>query len=238
MAVPPKDSDDGSETVVVTGASRGLGRHLCGRLVGAGYKVIGIARTVDPLPGVRMLACDVGNADAVRDAFAEIKKSDTFYSLINAAGIASMNLVLLMPPETIEMIVRINLLGTIYCSQQAGRLLARRRRGRIINFSTIAVSLALKGEAAYAASKAGVETFSRTFAREMGDHEVTVNCIAPGPIDTALIAKVSPEKIDRIIARQAINRKATPEDVWDIVSMLLSPQAAMVTGDVLHIGGA
>jgi 3-oxoacyl-[acyl-carrier protein] reductase len=225
-------------TIVVTGASRGLGRYLSERLVEAGHEVVGLARTIEHVPGVRMIACDVGDADAVTAAFAEIKRSKTFYALINAAGIASMNLVLMTPPETIERIVRTNLLGTIYCSQQAGRLLARRRRGRIINFSTIAVSLALKGEAVYAASKAGVETFSRTFAREMGDHDVTVNCIAPGPIDTALIAKVPADKIAAIIDRQAITRRGVPEDVWNIVSLLLDPRSSMVTGDVLHIGGA
>ena len=238
MAAQAEASSEPSRTMVVTGASRGLGRYLCGRLVEAGYAVIGLARNSDPLPGVRMISCDVGDPDAVAAAFSEVKRSKNLYGLINAAGIASMNLVLMTPPETIERIVRVNLLGTIYCSQQAGRLLARRRNGRIINFSTIAVPLALKGEAVYAASKAGVETFSRAFAREMGDHEVTVNCIAPGSIDTALIAKVASEKIDRVVARQAIARKAGPEDVWNIVSMLLSPQASMVTGDVLHIGGA
>lgn len=236
--MPAEDAGDGLGTVVVTGASRGLGRHLCERLVETGYEVVGLARHAEPLAGVEMLSCDVGDAAAVGAAFAEIRKRKNLYGMINAAGIASMNLVLMTPPETVEKIVRVNLLGTIYCSQQAGKLLARRGRGRIINFSTIAVSLALKGEAVYAASKAGVETFSRTFAREMGDHDVTVNCIAPGPIDTALIAKVPSDKIDRIVARQAITRKGTPEDVWNMVSMLLSPQASMVTGDVLHIGGA
>jgi 3-oxoacyl-[acyl-carrier protein] reductase len=238
MADPADGSDDRPGTVVVTGASRGLGRHLCQRLVEAGHGVIGLARTVEPIPGVRMIACDVGDPDAVAGAFAEIKRSKDLYALINAAGIASMNLVLMTPPETIERIVRVNLLGTIYCSQQAGRLLARRRKGRIINFSTIAVSLALKGEAVYAASKAGVESFSRTFAREMGDHDVTVNCVAPGPIDTALIAKVPSHKIEQVVARQAITRQAQPDDVWNIVSLLLAPGASMVTGDVLHIGGA
>lgn len=226
------------QTVVVTGASRGLGRHICQRAIDAGYDVIGLARTPEPLDGARMIACDVSEADQVAAAFKEVRAASGVWAVINAAGVASMNLVLTTPPETAERILRVNLLGTILCSQQAGRILARKRAGRIINFSTIAVSLALKGEAIYAASKAGVETFSRTFAREMGDHGVTVNCIAPGPIDTALIAKVPSASIERIVGQQAITRKGTPEDIWDVVSLLLSPAAGMVTGDVFHVGGA
>jgi 3-oxoacyl-[acyl-carrier protein] reductase len=187
-----------------------------------------------------MVPCDVADFAGVEAAFrfvrAEAKNS--FFGLVNAAGIASMNLVMMTPPETMVRLIGVNLLGCMYCSQQGGKLLARRGSGRIINFSTIAVPLALKGEAVYAASKAGVETFSRAFAREMGDHGVTVNCIAPGPIDTALIAKVPAANIERIVSQQIITRKAEPDDVWDTVSLLLSAAAGMVTGEVLHVGGA
>jgi 3-oxoacyl-[acyl-carrier protein] reductase len=232
-------SDTARRTIVVTGASRGLGRHICTRAVEEGWNVIGLARTVEPLDGVRMIACDVGDAEDVAKAFREIRKDRNFYALINGAGIASMNLMFTTPPATIDRIIRVNLLGTMYCSQQAGRLLARRGEGRIINFSTLANSIALKGEAVYAASKAGVEGFSRTFAREMADFGITVNCISPGPIDTALIAKVPEENIRRIVSHQIIQRKAEPEDVWNVTSLLLSPAANWVTGDVdvIHLGG-
>lgn len=230
--MPPRN------TIVVTGASRGLGRHICGRAVAAGWDVIGLARTAEPVDGVRMIACDVADAASVADAFKDVRRAENFFALINAAGIASMNLVLTTPPDTMARILNVNLLGTMLCAQQAGRLLARRKQGRIINFSTIAVTLALKGEAIYAASKAGVESFSRAYAREMGDHGVTVNCIAPGPIATDLIAKVPAASIAKIVAQQAIQKQAQPDDVWDIVSLLLNPAAAMITGDVFHIGGA
>jgi 3-oxoacyl-[acyl-carrier protein] reductase len=225
-------------TVVVTGASRGLGRHICQRAMDAGYGVIGVARNVEPMSGARMLSCDVSDAEQVANLFRELRKETDLWGLINAAGVASMNLVLTTPPETIERIIRVNLVGTIFCNQHAGRLLVRRRAGRIINFSTIAVSLALKGEATYAGSKAGVEAFSRSFAREMGDHNITVNCISPGPIDTALISKVPSEKIERIVERQILARKGTAEDVWNVASLLLSSSANMITGEVIHIGGA
>lgn len=226
------------KTIVVTGASRGLGRHVATRALEAGYDVIGLARTCEPLPGAMMIECDVGDAASVADAARKLRGVDTLYGVVNAAGIAAMNLVVMTPTETMERVVRINLLGTMFCCQQFGRLLARRGEGRIVNFSTIAVPLAIKGEAVYAASKAGVETFSRTFAREMADHAVTVNCVAPGPIDTGLIAKIPKASIDDIVGRQIIPRKAVPEDVWNIVSLLLEPAASAITGEVLHVGGA
>jgi 3-oxoacyl-[acyl-carrier protein] reductase len=88
------------------------------------------------------------------------------------------------------------------------------------------------------ASKAGVEGFSRAFAREMADHGVTVNCIAPGPIQTDLIAKVPPQKIQEVVSRQVIQQQAVPDDVLNIVSLLLSPGSSMLTGEVFHVGGA
>lgn len=225
------------KTLFVTGASRGIGRHLAQRATEEGFRAIGLARQPgDDLP-FEMRALDVTDADEVTKLFAEFRRDDTVYGLINGAGVAAMNLVVTTPVATLRRIVETNLLGTVYCCQAMGRLLARRRRGRIVNISTIAVPLAIEGEAVYAASKAGVETFSRVFAREMADYGVTVNCLAPGPVDTRLIAGVPHDKIQAIVARQIIPRQATPEDLWATVSVLLRPESAMITGETIHIGG-
>lgn len=226
-----------TRTLFVTGASRGLGRHIAERALAADYRVVGLSRSTDYDAAFETVACDVSDAAAVQEVFRQYRRDDSVFALINAAGIASMNLVLTTPPETARRIFETNALGTIYACQAMGRLLARRRQGRIINFSTIAVSLALKGEAVYAASKAAVESFSRCYAREMADHGVTVNCVAPGPIDTALIAGVPKDKIQDIVDQQIIQRQAEPDHVWDLVSLLLQDEAAMITGEVLHVGG-
>ncbi len=185
-----------------------------------------------------MRQADVSDSKSVAAALKDVRRDASVSALINAAGIAAMNLVLTTPAPTIARIINTNLVGTIICCQAVSPAMIRRGSGRIINFSTLGVPLAIKGEAIYIASKAGVEGFSRAFAREVSPHGITVNTIAPGPIDTALIAKVPREKIDDVVGRQIIERQATPEDVWNIVSLLLSPASSMITGETIHVGGA
>ncbi len=227
-----------ADTVVVTGASRGLGRFCAERLHEAGYRVIGMGRSEAVGAPFEMRQVDVSDSAAVAKVFKDLRRDPTAYALLNSAGIASMNLVVTTPSETVRRIVETNLLGTIYCCQQFAPALIKRGAGRIINFSTLGVPLAIKGEAVYVASKAGVEGFSRVFARELAPHGITVNAIAPGPIDTALIAKVPKENVASVVRQQIIPRQGTPEDVYNIVSMLLSPESSMISGETLHVGGA
>jgi 3-oxoacyl-[acyl-carrier protein] reductase len=158
--------------------------------------------------------------------------------VINAAGIASMNLAVTTPPSMTQKLIQTNLVGTIHCCQLFAPLMIRRKAGSIINFSTIAVALGLKGESIYAASKAGVEGFSRAFAREMADFDIRVNCVAPGPIKTDLLKGVSDEQIEAIVSQQIMPKIFQPGDVCDLCEFLLSPQSKSVSGQVLHVGGA
>lgn len=224
--------------IIVTGASRGLGRAVCDRLINTGLQVFGLARNIDGLPFPAM-ACDVGNHNDVKAVARELRKQKADVTgLINVAGVAAMNLAVTTPQSTVEKVIRINLIGTIYCCQLLAPLMLRNANGSIINFSTIAVSLGLKGESIYVASKSGVEGFSRSFAREMADFGVKVNCIAPGPIDTALLRGISSEQINKIVAQQIIQKQYTPDAVCDIVELLLDPRSTAITGEVLNVGGA
>jgi 3-oxoacyl-[acyl-carrier protein] reductase len=224
--------------IVVTGASKGLGRAICERLISSQVQVFGISRDLSAIP-FPCAECDVSNADAVKAVAQRLKKEGTPISgLVNVAGIASMNLALTTPPAVAERLIRTNLLGTIYCCQAIAPLLIRNKGGSIVNFSTIAVALGLRGESVYAASKAGVEGFSRAFAREMADFNVNVNCIAPGPIDTDLLKGITAGQIQSIVARQIIPRQFTPGAVCDCVELLLDPRSRSLSGQVFHIGGA
>jgi len=224
--------------ILVTGASRGLGRAICERLAGRGTEVLGVSRSTERLP-FRSVSCDVSSYKSVKDLIRGLKREGTAISgLINAAGIASMNLAVTTPSAVSQRLIQVNLLGTIYCCQLAAPMMARQRKGVIINFSTIAVSLGLKGESVYVASKAGVEGFSRTFAREMADFNVNVNCISPGPIHTGLLKGITPTQIADVINRQIIPKQFTPDDVSDLVELLLDPRASALSGQVLQVGGA
>ncbi len=223
--------------IVVTGASRGLGRAICQRLRAGGIEVFGLARDASGIPAPSM-NCDVSSYEQVK-AVAQALKRDgrKIDGLINAAGIASMNLALTTPARVSRDLVHTNLLGTIYCCQLFAPLMIRLKQGSIINFSTIAVALGLKGESVYAASKAGVEGFTRAFAREMADFNVNVNCISPGPIDTDLLKGISDEQVSRIVSRQVIPRQFTPDAVSDLVELLLDKRSRSLSGQVLHVGG-
>jgi 3-oxoacyl-[acyl-carrier protein] reductase len=223
--------------IVVTGASRGLGKAICNRLLKNNIEVFGISRDVSSID-FPSRPCDVSSYEDLKELVKELKRLKLNISgLINAAGIASMNLAITTPPDKSRKIIETNLLGTIFCCQLIAPLMIRNRRGSIINFSTIAVALGLKGESIYAASKAGVEGFTRPFAREMADFNINVNCIAPGPINTDLLKGISETQINSIVSQQIIPKQFQPDSICDLVEILLDDRSNTLSGQVLHIGG-
>ncbi|MDR1945836.1 MAG: SDR family oxidoreductase [Desulfovibrio sp.] len=225
------------ECVVISGATGGIGSHLALRALESGYGVIGLSRRPpEKDPGYPIHAVDVTDGAAVA-AFYRSLRGRRVWALINAAGAASMNLLLTTPSATMSRLVGVNLLGAMHCCAEGAKLLVRRKGGRIINFSSIVTALGTPGESVYAACKAGVEVFSRCLAAELSFFNITVNTVAPPPIDTPMLAGLTREQIDKIVQRQIIKRQAVPEDVWNTVSFLLDEKSAMLTGEVLHIGG-
>jgi 3-oxoacyl-[acyl-carrier protein] reductase len=114
----------------------------------------------------------------------------------------------------------------------------RAKVGRIVNFSTVAVPLRLEGESVYGASKAAIEHLTRVAARELGSSGITVNAVGPAPVDTDLVRSVPAEKIDALIARQAVRRLGTFADVIHVVDFFIDPRSSFVTGQLLYLGGA
>ncbi len=223
--------------IIVTGASRGLGLSICKHLLNINKNVLGLARNTKKLDFPN-IPCDVSNFDEVKNVASEIKSQNLkIEGLINAAGVASMNLALTTPKIITEKIININLLGTIYCCQLLTKNLLKIKSGTIINFSTIAVSLGIKGESIYVASKAGVEGFTKSFAREMADFGITVNCIAPGPIKTDLLKGINNTQIQKIISQQIINKNFSKQDICDVVEILLDNKSKSLSGQIFHIGG-
>lgn len=224
--------------IIVTGASRGLGLSIATSLSEEGHDVLGISRNAPNAPfSFEYVQGDVTSYDSLKAISRKLKDADTEVSgLVCAAGVASMNLALMTPPNVVRDVIDINLTGTIFTNQIFSKHMLR-NGGAIINFSTIAVPLALAGESIYVSSKAGIEAFSRTFARELSANNVRVNCIAPGPIKTDLLRGVSDKQIEEIVNRQIIKRMFEPKDIVNLTSILLSKEFSSVTGEVIHVGG-
>ncbi|MDB3894462.1 SDR family oxidoreductase [Candidatus Pelagibacter sp.] len=223
--------------ILVTGASRGLGKSICERLVKKGEKVIGLARSLSTLE-IEGIECDVSDYNSVKKASKKIRDMNSeIKAFINVAGIASMNMAVTTDEKTVKKVIQTNLIGTIYCCQLFAPIMIRKKNGIFINFSTIAVPLALKGESIYAASKGGVESFTRAFAREMADFNIRVNCIAPGPIKTDLLKGVTKNQIEKITSQQIIPKQFKKTDICDLVELLIDDKSSSLSGQMFNVGG-
>ena len=225
---------------LITGARKGIGRVLAEHYVRAGHLVVGCSRREPEwqLAGYRHFLADVGEEVEVERLFVDLRKDyGRLDHLINNAGIGAMNHSLLTPGATVERVFRTNVLGTFLFCREAARLMQRRSYGRIVNFASVATPLKLEGEAVYAASKAAVMSLTEVLARELAPWGITVNAVGPTPIDTDLIRAVPEEKIQALIARQAIRRRGTFADVLNAVDFFIREESGFVTGQTLFLGG-
>lgn len=223
--------------IIITGANRGLGKAIADRLKKKNEKVIGLVRSSEKL-NFKTIKCDVGDYTSVKLASREIKKMKIpIKAFINVAGVASMNMAVTSDESTVQKLIQTNLMGTIYCCQLFAPIMIRYKKGSFINFSSIAVALALKGESIYAASKAGVESFSKAFAREVADFNIRVNCIAPGPIQTDLLKGITETQINNIISQQVIPKQFKKSDICDLIELLINEKSSSISGQVISVGG-
>jgi 3-oxoacyl-[acyl-carrier protein] reductase len=148
-----------------------------------------------------------------------------------------MNHAVTTPMETVRELFETNFVGAFLFCREAAKLMQRRKHGRIVNLTSVAVPLRLAGEAAYAASKSAVETLTRVLAAELGPFSITVNAVGPGPIATDLIRNVPEAKIRDVVERQAIKRMTSLHDVTNVVDFFIRPDSEMVTGQVIYLGG-
>jgi 3-oxoacyl-[acyl-carrier protein] reductase len=226
--------------VLITGTRKGIGRFLVEHYTARGWTVIGCSRTASDLslPNYRHFCLDVSDEPAVKAMFAEIRKTHgRLDALINNAGIASMNHALLTPVLTVRQILDTNVVGTFLFCREAAKLMQKQQGGRIVNFATVATPLKLEGEAIYAASKAAVLTLTQVLAREFAPFGITVNAVGPTPVKTDLIRSVPKEKMDALIARQAVRRFGEFRDVANVIDFFIQPESDFVTGQVIYLGG-
>lgn len=225
---------------LITGSRKGIGRFLSEHYVSKGHRVVGCSRgPVDwELPNYTHFEADVADERAVKTVTSSIRERfGQLDNLINNAGIASMNHGTLTPTSTVRNVLATNVVGTFQFCREAAKLMMRRGRGRIVNFTTVATPLKLEGEAIYAASKAAIGSLTEVLARELASFGITVNSIGPTPIETDLIRAVPEEKMKRLIARQAIQRMGTFADVSNVTDFFLDERSGFVTGQNLFLGG-
>ena len=237
------------QRALVTGASRGIGKAIALALGAAGATVVGTATTaagaqsitdylrVAGAQGGGMLL-DVKNDANVESVVAEFEKTYGPVSiLVNNAGITQDNLAMRMKEAEWDAVIDTNLKSVFRLSKAVLRGMMKARAGRIINITSVVGASGNPGQANYAAAKAGVVGMTRSLARELGSRNITVNCVAPGFIDTDMTRALSEEQRSALLAQIPLGRLGDAADVAAAVAYLASPGASYVTGCVLHVNG-
>ena len=237
------------KVALVTGASRGIGRAVALELAGMGATVIGSATSESGAEAISAgfaeagasgcgMVLNVTDASACEALVSEVEKRFAPVSiLVNNAGITRDNLAMRMKDEEWEDVIQTNLKAVFRMSRLVMRGMMKARDGRIINITSVVASSGNPGQANYAAAKAGVAGMTRALARELGSRNITVNCVAPGFIETDMTKALPESAREALLGQIAAGRLGKPEEVAAAVGFLASPSAAYVTGTTLHVNG-
>ncbi len=236
------------QVALVTGASRGIGAAIALELARKGVKVIGTATTdagatkiseaLAAFEGCTGRVLDVTQgaaAEALVDAV--VKQYGGLQVLVNNAGITRDNLAMRMKDDEWDAVVEANLKGVFRMSRSVMRTMMKQRYGRIVNITSVVGASGNPGQANYAAAKAGVAGMTRALARELGSRNITVNCVAPGFIETDMTASLQEDQQKALLGQIPLGHLGKPSDVAHAVAYLASPQASYVTGQELHVNG-
>ena len=225
---------------LVTGASRGIGHAIAAELASRGAKVIGTSTResgAKSIPGIGKVlnVRDAAQMDALVESIQ--KEVGDIAILVNNAGITRDNLALRMKDADWDEVIETNLRAIFRLSRAVMRGMMKARWGRIINITSVVGAAGNPGQANYAAAKAGVVGMTKSLARELGSRNITVNCVAPGFIDTDMTRALSDEQRKALLEQIPLGRLGTPQDVAAAVAYLASPAGGYVTGAVLHVNG-
>ena len=237
------------QIALVTGATRGIGRAIAATLAGAGATVIGTATTDEGAAAICAYLKEAGNAGigikldvadgaAVDAALADIdKRFGAISILVNNAGITRDNLLLRMKDDEWDAIMATNLKPAFRLAKGVLRGMMKARHGRIIQIGSVVGASGNPGQANYAAAKAALVGFTKSLAQEVGSRNITINCVAPGFIDTDMTKTLPDAQRAALLEKIPLGRLGSPEDIANAVLFLASPQAGYITGATLHVNG-
>ena len=236
------------QIALVTGASRGIGAAIALALAERGFKVIGTATTDDGAAkisaalaafagcsGRNLNVNDAVAADSLIDSI--VKANGGLHVLVNNAGITRDNLAMRMKDDDWDAVLDTNLKAVFRMSRAVMRTMMKQRYGRIINITSVVGASGNAGQANYAAAKAGVAGMTRALARELGSRNITVNCVAPGFIETDMTAALAEDQQKALLTQIPLGHLGKPTDIAHAVVYLASPEASYVTGQELHVNG-
>jgi len=227
-----------SRVVLITGGSKGIGLACAKAFAALGDKVAITYNSSPPPPEFFGVKCDVTDAAQVDAAFAAVEEHfGTVEVLVSNAGITKDTLLLRMKEADFTEVIDANLTAAFRVVKRATPGMLKARSGRIILMSSVVGLLGSAGQANYAASKAGLVGFARSLARELGSRSITVNVVAPGPVETDMTAALTAEQLQTITSSVPLQRMATPEEVAGVVAFLASQPAAYITGAVIPVDG-
>lgn len=245
---PSAAGDDGGQprVVLVTGASRGIGRAIAERLAGDGWFVAGTAtgeagaEQISAALGAsgRGLVMRIEDEASVAAAYRQLEDGCGLpLAIVNNAGVTRDNLLARMKPEEWDSVVQTNLGGLYRVVKPALRHMMRSRWGRIVNLSSVVARMGNAGQTNYVASKAGIEGFTRSLAQEVASRNITVNAVAPGFIDTDMTSELTDDQTSAMLARIPLGRMGAAAEVAHAVAFLVSDAAAYITGETLQVNG-
>ncbi|PNP97385.1 3-oxoacyl-ACP reductase FabG [Moraxella sp. RCAD0137] len=233
--------------VLVTGASRGIGKAIAQRFADEGHFVIGTATSEKGADAIAEYLSESGGISRVLDVCSDedvdklFEEIDSVYGginvLVNNAGITKDGLLMRMKDEDWASVIDTNLTSIYRMSRRAVRGMMKARHGRIINITSVVGQMGNAGQTNYAATKAGAEGFSRALAREIGSRGVTVNCVAPGFVETDMTEELDERLLNSMLDAVPMGRMAQPEEIAAAVSFLASDDASYITGTVLAVNG-
>lgn len=227
-----------SRVVLVTGGSRGIGLATARRFASLGDKVVVTYNSSPPPPDVLGIQCDVSKSESVEAAFSRIEAElGPVEILVSNAGITKDMLLLRMSEADFSEVVNTNLTGAFRVVKRAAQGMLRARRGRIILIGSVVGLLGSAGQANYAAAKAGLVGFARSLARELASRSITVNVVAPGPVETDMTAALSDDRRTALSEAVPLGRMATPEEIAGTIVFLASDDGAYITGAVIPVDG-